>query len=99
MPIGCKVTLRGARMYAFLEKLIHVALPRIRDFRGVPVRGFDGRGNFTLGLKEQTIFPEIAPDQIKKTQGMDVTMVTSATNNEDAKELLLLIGMPFAKRN
>ena len=96
MPIGAKVTLRGARMYEFLERLIHAALPRIRDFRGVSPKAFDGRGNYTLGLKEQSIFPEIQPDQIKKTQGMDITMVTTAKTNDDARELLKLMGMPFA---
>lgn len=95
-PVGARVTLRGARMYEFLERLIHVALPRIRDFRGIPNRGFDGRGNYTLGLKEQTIFPEIDPDQVKKVHGMDITLVTTAKTNEEAKELLKLLGMPFA---
>lgn len=96
MAIGAKVTLRGARMFEFLERLIGVALPRIRDFRGISPKGFDGRGNYTLGLKEQTIFPEIVPDQIKKSQGMDITMVTTATTNDDARELLKLLGLPFA---
>ncbi len=98
-PVGARVTLRGARMYEFLERLIHVALPRIRDFRGIPNRGFDGRGNYTLGLKEQTIFPEIDPDQVKKVHGMDITLVTTAKTNEEAKELLKLLGMPFAAAN
>jgi large subunit ribosomal protein L5 len=96
MPIGARVTLRGDRMYDFLERLIAAALPRIRDFRGVPVKGFDGRGNYSLGLKEQTLFPEIRPDQVKKTQGMDITFVTSAPVDAEAKELLKLLGMPFA---
>lgn len=98
-PVGARVTLRGARMYEFLERLIHVALPRIRDFRGIPNRGFDGRGNYTLGLKEQTIFPEIDPDQVKKVHGMDITLVTTAKTNEEARELLKLLGMPFAAAN
>ena len=95
-PVGARVTLRGARMYEFLERLINVALPRIRDFRGIPTRGFDGRGCYTLGLKEQTIFPEIDPDQVKKVHGMDITLVTTAKTNEEARELLKLLGMPFA---
>jgi large subunit ribosomal protein L5 len=90
------VTLRGSRMYDFLERLIAAALPRIRDFRGIPVKGFDGRGNYSLGLKEQSLFPEIRPDQLKKTQGMDITFVTSAQTDAEAKELLKLLGMPFA---
>lgn len=99
MVIGAKVTLRGSRMYDFLDKFINIALPRIRDFRGVPNRGFDGKGNYTLGLKEQTIFPEIdlsrhgAPEQ-----GMDITIVTTAANNEQARELLAQLGMPFMGR-
>ncbi|HMP75638.1 MAG TPA: 50S ribosomal protein L5 [Kiritimatiellia bacterium] len=95
-PVGARVTLRGARMYEFLERLINVALPRIRDFRGIPTRGFDGRGCYTLGLKEHTIFPEIDPDQVKKVHGMDITLVTTAGTNEEARELLKLLGMPFA---
>ena len=95
-PVGARVTLRGARMYEFLERLIHAALPRIRDFRGIPNRGFDGRGCYTLGLKEQTIFPEVDPDQVKKVQGMDITLVTTAKTNEEARELLKGLGMPFA---
>jgi large subunit ribosomal protein L5 len=95
MPVGAKVTLRGARMYEFLDRLISAALPRIRDFRGVPVKGFDGRGNYSLGLKEQSIFPELDPDHIKKVHGMDVTVVTTATSNASARELLQLMGMPF----
>lgn len=95
MSIGCKVTLRGERMYDFLSKLINVALPRVRDFRGISPRSFDGRGNYSLGLKEQLIFPEITYDEVEKIQGMDITIVTTAENDEEAKELLRLIGMPF----
>ncbi len=96
MPIGAKVTLRGARMWEFLDRLINVALPRIRDFRGVPPGAFDGRGNYTLGVREQTIFPEINPDQVKKTQGMDITIVTTAETNDECRALLEHLGMPFA---
>ncbi|HPF99923.1 MAG TPA: 50S ribosomal protein L5 [Kiritimatiellia bacterium] len=96
MAIGAKVTLRGPRMFDFLERFIGAALPRIRDFRGVSRRSFDGRGNYTLGLKEQTIFPEIQPDQIKRSQGMDITIVTTAKTNDEARELLQLMGIPFA---
>ena len=96
MAIGARVTLRGARMYDFLERLIHATLPRIRDFRGVSSKSFDGRGNYTLGLKEQTLFPEIESDKVKRVQGMDITIVTTAKNNADAKELLKLLGVPFA---
>jgi large subunit ribosomal protein L5 len=95
MPIGCKVTLRGQRMYDFLDRLINIAIPRIRDFRGVPVRSFDGRGNYTLGLKEQIIFPEIEYDKVEKVHGMDICIVTTARSNEQAKRLLQLMGMPF----
>lgn len=98
-PVGARVTLRGARMYEFLERLIHAALPRIRDFRGIPNRGFDGHGCYTLGVKEQTIFPEIDPDQVKKVHGMDITLVTTAKTNDEARELLKLLGMPFAAAN
>ena len=97
MPVGVKVTLRGDRMYEFLERLIHAALPRIRDFRGLSTKGFDGRGSYTFGLQEQTIFPEIDPDGVKKVQGMNVTIVTSADTDAKARELLTLIGVPFAK--
>ena len=97
MPVGAKVTLRGPRMYEFMSRLIHAALPRIRDFRGLPVKGFDGRGSYTFGLQEQTIFPEIDPDSVKKVQGMNVTIVTSATTDNRARELLTLLGVPFAK--
>jgi large subunit ribosomal protein L5 len=96
--IGVKVTLRGAVMYEFLERLIRTALPRIRDFRGVSPRAFDGRGNYTLGVKDQTIFPEVELDKVKRNLGMDITIVTSARKNEEAKELLALFGMPFSDR-
>ncbi len=95
MTVGCKVTLRGERMYEFLDKLFHIALPRIRDFRGVSPQSFDGRGNYNLGLKEQLIFPEINYDKIDKVRGMDVTIVTTAKNDEEGMELLKLLGMPF----
>ena len=95
-PIGVKVTLRGDRMWDFLDRLCNIALPRQRDFRGISADAFDGRGNYTLGVKEQTLFPEIQPDQVKKTQGMDITMVTTAKTNDEAHELLQLLGMPFA---
>ncbi len=95
MAIGCKVTLRGRRMYYFLEKLINVALPRVRDFRGVSSKSFDGRGNYTLGIKEQLIFPEVNYDDIEKIMGMDITIVTSASTDEEARELLRMLGMPF----
>ncbi len=96
MPIGAKVTLRGARMYEFLDRLVNVALPRIRDFRGVSAKAFDGRGSYTLGLKEQTIFPEINPDNVKRTQGMDISIVTTAETDAEARDLLKHLGMPFA---
>ena len=95
MPIGAKVTLRGTRMYEFLDRLINIAIPRIRDFRGVSNRSFDGRGNYTLGVKEQIIFPEIEYDKVEKIHGMDVCIVTTAPNNDQAKRLLQLMGMPF----
>src|ERR1700678_3672358 len=97
-PIGAKVTLRGTRMYEFLERLIKMALPRIRDFRGVSPRAFDGRGNYTLGVPDQSIFPEVELDKVKRNIGFDVTIVTTATNNEDAKALLSELGMPFSDR-
>lgn len=97
MPIGVKVTLRGERMYYFLDKLFNVALPRVRDFRGVSTKAFDGRGNYTLGIKEQLIFPEIEYDQIDKVRGMDIVIVTTANSDEEARELLTQLGMPFAK--
>ncbi len=93
-----KITLRGAQMYEFLDRLINVALPRVRDFRGIPARSFDGRGNYSLGIKEQTIFPEINPDHVRKVHGMDVTIVTTAKTNPEAYELLRLMGMPFEKQ-
>lgn len=97
MPIGTKVTLRGERMYDFLDKLISVSLPRVRDFRGVSNKSFDGRGNYTLGIKEQLIFPEIDYDQVNKVRGMDVVIVTTANTDEEARELLAELGMPFQK--
>ncbi|MDX6151394.1 MULTISPECIES: 50S ribosomal protein L5 [Marinococcus] len=97
MPIGAKVTLRGARMYDFLEKLIHVTLPRVRDFRGVSNKAFDGRGNYTLGVREQLIFPEISYDQVEKVRGMDIVIVTTASTDEESYELLDQMGMPFQK--
>ena len=97
MPIGCKVTLRGEKMYEFLDRLVNLALPRVRDFRGVNPNSFDGRGNYALGLKEQYIFPEIEYDKIDKVRGMDVIFVTTANTDEEARELLRLFNMPFAK--
>lgn len=96
MPIGCKVTLRGERMYHFLDKLFNVALPRIRDFRGVSPDGFDGRGNYTLGLKEQLVFPEIVYDKIDRLRGMDIAIVTTAGTDEEGYDLLKAMGMPFS---
>jgi large subunit ribosomal protein L5 len=95
MPIGCKVTLRGDRMYDFLDKLINFILPRVRDFRGVSPQAFDGRGNYSLGIKEQTIFPEIDYDKIDKIRGLEVVIVTTAKNDEEGRELLKSMGMPF----
>jgi large subunit ribosomal protein L5 len=95
MPIGVKITLRGERMYHFLDKLFNIALPRVRDFRGISPKSFDGRGNFSLGVKEQLIFPEINYDKIDRLRGMDITIVTTSTNDEEARELLRLLGMPF----
>jgi len=97
MPIGCKVTLRGERMYSFVNRLINLALPRVRDFRGVSADSFDGRGNYTLGVKEQLMFPEIQYDKIDKIRGMDIIFVTTAKTDEEARELLRLFGMPFKK--
>jgi large subunit ribosomal protein L5 len=97
MPIGVKVTLRGDRMYYFLDKLFNVALPRVRDFRGVSNKAFDGRGNYTLGLKEQLIFPEIEYDKVDKARGMDIVIVTTARSDEESRELLTQLGMPFVK--
>lgn len=96
MPIGCKVTLRGERRDFFLDKLLNIAFPRIRDFRGISAKGFDGRGNYTVGIKEQLIFPEIEYDKVDRIRGMEITMVTSAKTDEEAKELLKLLGTPFA---
>lgn len=98
MSIGCKVTLRGERMYQFVDKLISATIPRIRDFRGVSAKAFDGRGNYTLGLKEQLIFPEIDYDKIDRIRGMEINFVTSANTDEECKELLTLMGMPFADK-
>ncbi len=97
MPIGCKVTLRGERMYDFLDKLISVSLPRVRDFRGISSKSFDGRGNYTLGVKEQLIFPEINYDKVVKLRGMDIVIVTTAKTDEESRELLGALGMPFQK--
>jgi large subunit ribosomal protein L5 len=98
MPIGCGVTLRGERMWSFLERLIVIAIPRIRDFRGLPTKSFDGRGNYSFGLTEQLVFPEIRYDDIPRLHGMDVTIVTSAKNDEEGRELLTQLGMPFRKQ-
>ena len=95
MPIGCKVTLRGVRMYDFLDKFFSIALPRVRDFRGISPHSFDGRGNFTIGVKEQLIFPEIEYSNVEKVLGMDITIVTTAGTDEEARELLTLMGLPF----
>jgi large subunit ribosomal protein L5 len=96
-PVGCSVTLRGKRMYEFIDRLVNIALPRVRDFRGVPTRSFDGRGNYTLGLEDQLIFPEIDYSRVDQTRGMNITFVTSATNDEGARRLLELMGMPFRR--
>ena len=96
-PIGCKVTLRGAKMYDFADRLINLALPRVRDFRGVSANSFDGRGNYALGIKEQLIFPEIEYDKVDKVRGMDVIFVTTANTDEEARELIRLFGMPYVK--
>ena len=97
MPIGCKVTLRGERMYEFTDRLVNLALPRVRDFRGVSAESFDGRGNYALGIKEQIIFPEIEYDKVDKVRGMDIIFVTTARTDEEARELLRLFGMPFKR--
>ena len=97
MPIGCKVTLRGERMYEFLDKLMNISLPRVRDFRGVSANSFDGRGNYTLGVKEQLIFPEINFDKVNKLRGMDIVIVTTAKTDDEGRELLAQLGMPFQK--
>lgn len=99
MPIGVRVTLRGDKMYEFLDRLMSIALPRVRDFRGISNKGFDGRGNYTLGVKEQIIFPEISIDKVQKISGMDITFVTTATTDEESFELLKAFGMPFANKN
>ena len=96
-PIGCKVTLRGERMYEFLDKLVNISLPRVRDFRGVSNNSFDGRGNYTLGIKQQLIFPEINFDKVNKLRGMDIVFVTTAKSDEEGRELLAQLGMPFKK--
>ncbi len=98
MPIGCKVTLRGEKMYEFLDRLVNLALPRVRDFRGINPNAFDGRGNYALGIKEQLIFPEIEYDKIDKIRGLDVIIATTAKTDEEGRELLTLFGMPFAKQ-
>lgn len=98
MPLGCKVTLRKAKMFEFADKLMSIALPRVRDFRGVSSKAFDGRGNYSLGIKEQLIFPEIEYDKIDKVRGMDIIFVTSANTDEEARELLRFLGMPFAQK-
>lgn len=97
MPVGCKVTLRKDRMYEFFDRLVNIALPRVRDFRGLSLHGFDGGGNYTFGLKEQTIFPEVNLDKVTKIQGMDITIVTTAKTKEEAYVLLKLLGMPFSR--
>lgn len=97
MPVGCKVTLRGERMYEFVDRLFSIAMPRVRDFRGIPAKGFDGRGNFTFGLKEQLMFPEIEYDKIDKVRGMDISFVTTAKTDEEGKALLSKLGCPFEK--
>lgn len=99
MPIGAKVTLRGDKMYEFIDRLVTVALPRVRDFKGVNDKGFDGRGNYTLGVKEQIIFPEISIDKVSRISGMDITFVTTAQTDEESLELLKAFGMPFANQN
>ncbi len=98
MPVGCKVTLRRARMYEFFDRLVNIILPRLRDFRGVSRNSFDGRGNYSMGLAEQTIFPEVDLDKVTRVQGMDITIVTTAKTDEEARVLLELLGMPFRKR-
>ena len=99
LPIGVRVTLRGSKMYEFMDRLMNVALPRVRDFRGVSDKGFDGRGNYTLGVKEQIIFPEISIDKVQKINGMDITFVTTARTDEESYELLKAFGMPFVTKN
>jgi len=99
MPIGCKVCLRGDRMYSFIDRLINISLPRVRDFRGVSAEAFDGRGNYTLGVRDQLIFPEIQFDKVEKIRGMDIVIVTTAHTDEEARELLTLFGMPFVRQS
>jgi len=99
MPIGVRVTLRGDKMYEFLDRLMNISLPRVRDFKGVSAKGFDGRGNYTMGVKEQIIFPEISIEKVSKISGMDITFVTSAASDEESYELLKAFGMPFANKN
>jgi large subunit ribosomal protein L5 len=99
MAIGCKVTLRGARMYEFLDRLISIAVPRVRDFRGLKDTSFDGRGNYTMGLTEQLVFPELNPDKYTRTQGMDITIVISGDSNDESRELLKAFGMPFKRED
>ncbi len=99
MSIGARVTLRGNRMYEFMDRLVNVALPRIRDFRGIRATSFDGQGNYSMGMQDQTVFPEIDPDKVKKVHGMDITFVTSAKTDEESMEFLKLMGMPFATAN
>jgi large subunit ribosomal protein L5 len=99
MPIGCKVTLRGPRMYEFLDRLISLALPRVRDFRGVSDKAFDGNGNYSIGLSEQLVFPELNPDKFTRVQGMNITIVTTATSDDEARELLRRLGMPFKRES
>lgn len=98
MPVGCAVTLRGAKMWDFFSRLVNVAIPRIRDFRGVPTKSFDGHGNYTLGIEEQTVFPEIDYDKVVKIQGMDISVITTARTDEEAYDLLALLGMPFKRK-
>jgi len=98
MPVGCAVTLRGKRMWDFFSRLVNVAIPRIRDFRGVPTKSFDGHGNYTLGIEEQTVFPEIDYDKVAKIQGMDISVITSAKTDEEAQALLAFLGMPFKRK-
>ena len=99
MPIGCKVTLRGTRMFEFMDRLISLALPRVRDFRGVSDKAFDGQGNYSLGLAEQLVFPELNPDKFTRVQGMNITIVTSTSSDDEARELLRLLGMPFKRES
>jgi len=99
MPIGCKVTLRGTRMYEFLDRLISLALPRVRDFRGVSEKAFDGQGNYSLGLSEQLVFPELNPDKFTRVQGMNITIVTTTSSDDEARELLRLLGVPFKRES